>query len=255
MAVSFPATASFPAAASFPSGSVYPASASYPAGGGPAPFDPATITDLALFLQYDAAHCTSNTAGQPVSSVTASYGTTRTASQALTLRPTFQTDGISYDGTATQYMNLSASLALPGAFTSYHVFNATSTSLIPLGSLLGFAAIYNIGDGTIVVFDDAQNVASSNPGSPGTGLILVRLSNDGSGNLTIKVTGDPAGATTPGMGTATFDVIGGAPGESIFSGDTANRSKLDIVKTSDNTGTPEDANILTWIQTNYGATI
>lgn len=250
MAVSFPATASFPVVASFPSGSVYPASASYPAGGAPAPFDPATITDLALFLQYDAAHCTSNTAGQPVSSVTASYGTTRTASQTLTLRPTFQMDGLSYDGAATQYLNISSAIVLNGAFTFYSVFNTAGPDCFNLGSVLG-QALFGFLGGVYTVFND---VGTSGGVGSATGLVLARISWDGGAAISMKFTGGESNAPSV-PGPFTLDCLGATPGNGGFSGDTANRSLLDILKTSDNSGTVEDTNILSWIQTNYGASL
>lgn len=215
-----------------------------------APFDPATIANLALFLQYDAAHCTSSTPGQPVSAVSASYGTTRTASAAGGARPTFRANGLEYDGASSQVMDLSSALVLNAAFTLYSVFNVPAgADLFAVGSV-STPALIGLAGGTITALDDAgggPTLASL------TGLSLIRLSVDGVGSCSFKATGAQSGVGT--VGVTTLEVIGASPNNTAFSGSTANRSLCDIIKTGDNSGTAEDANILAWLLATYGATL
>ncbi len=211
---------------------------------------PAEVT-WALALQYDAAHCTSNTAGQPVSSVSASYGASRTASQALTLRPTFRTDGIEYDGALAQYMELSSSLVLNGAFTSYHVFNSPAgADNFAIGSITT-TALLALSSGGIILYDDIGSGPSLGGAS---GLILVRVSSDGAGNVSLKATGG-LNTTSAGFGTATIEVIGASVNNAAYSGSTANRSIADFITLTDNTGTAENTNMLAWLLSTYGATL
>lgn len=213
-------------------------------------FDPATITDLALFLQYDATHCSPAVAGTAVDSVSASYGTTRTASQSGSARPKFRASGLEYDGASSQYMNLSSGLALTGEFTSYHVFNSPAgADCFAVGSVLGLSLV-GLAGAAVGVIDDAGTFLSLGTGL--SGMLLVRLSR-GAGDVTIKATG---GLSLDGfLETLTFDSIGASGGNAVYSGSTANRSLCDIVKIGDNTGTQENTDTLAWLFATYAATL
>lgn len=218
----------------------------------PRPFNPASIANLVLFLQYDAAHCTSSTPGQPVSAVSASYGTTRTASAAGGARPTFRANGLEYDGSASQFMDLSSALVLNGAFTSYHVFNTPAgADCIPVGSVLG-KGFFGLISGELLVFNDAE--ASTSLPTSSTGILLARLSRTAGDDLTIDITG-AAPSTGSFSGDITLDCIGATPGNTAFSGSTANRSLCDIIKTGDNSGTQENTDTLAWLFANYTAAL
>lgn len=226
---------------------------------GAAPWTPADIANLSVFLQFSAGNCytdvartTLATVGQMVKGVAPLFGTSISASEA-TNAPTLRAAGLEFDSAGVHQLLLSAGFT-GGPLTIYTSQLAVSGTTLPiLQSVVGLAmAGLSTGEGI------AQDDAFGSTGSAMTvdAISLIRYSQASTGgDFTFNATGS-VGSTGNALDAFTFDLIGGTGGAGYANTSTTNRFRLIIaILRNIALGSAEDLQIRAWIAENDGAAL